>query len=226
MNDPVPSVTVLICVRNGADYLTEAIISAQRQSVPPAQVLVVDDGSRDGSAAAADAAGATVVRQPPLGLAAARNEGVRRAEGTLVAMLDADDLFVVDALQNMCAALRPRSDAIGCVGRRQHFISPELTAEPEFTGTAPPADAGPCVLPAGGLWRRESLLSEPFDTSLVTPDLDWVNRCRELGRITLLLDDVVFHRRVHRNNMSRDVEVRAAYLDVARAALTRRARRV
>lgn len=82
-----------------------AVRSALDQTLPPAEVLVVDDGSRDGTAAAADAAGATVIRlSVNRGAAAARNVGLAAAGSDRVAYLDADDLWLPEHLSAIDAA--------------------------------------------------------------------------------------------------------------------------
>lgn len=89
---PLP-VGVLIPVLNGADTLERAIRSAlaQRPS-PPAQIVVVDDGSTDDTVQVARRLGVDlVVHERNLGLAEARNSGLRRIEHEWAALLDADD---------------------------------------------------------------------------------------------------------------------------------------
>ena len=82
----------VVPVRDGERYLEAALRSLLDQTRPPDELIVVDDGSRDGSASLAEALGARVLRRPPLGAAAARNAGVRATSADLLAFLDADDL--------------------------------------------------------------------------------------------------------------------------------------
>ena len=88
-------VSTIIPVFNGARYLGEAIESVMVQTHPALDVIVVDDGSTDGSAAVAQSFGDRVftVRQQNLGQAAALNAGLALATGEYVAFLDADDLW-------------------------------------------------------------------------------------------------------------------------------------
>lgn len=106
-SDPL-NVTVLIAAKNAAATIGRAVASALAQ--PDArQVLVVDDGSTDDTAAAALAAGdgsshLDIIRLPEnLGPAGARNVGLERANGDFVAVLDADDFMLPGRL----AAMRP-----------------------------------------------------------------------------------------------------------------------
>src|SRR5262245_8955862 len=94
-SDPVLS--VVIPVYNGTLYLPELIRSLSAQQRAPDEVIFVDDGSTDGSAAMIERLGAgldglRVIQQKNQGQAAARNSGLRQARGRYVAFLDADDL--------------------------------------------------------------------------------------------------------------------------------------
>ena len=113
----VPLVTVVIPCRDQAHFLTWAIRSAVRQDYPRVETIVVDDGSTDDTANVAAAAGALVVRQPCLGVAAARNAGLRLASGKYIVFLDADDELLPDAIASGVAILEqePRR---ACVVRR------------------------------------------------------------------------------------------------------------
>ena len=102
MPQPLP-VSVVIPAFNRPDMVTRAVRSALAQRpAPPAEVIVVDDGSTDGTGAAASAAGATVIRHDPgRGGAAARNTGVRAAGHDWIAFLDSDDEYLPDHLDTL-----------------------------------------------------------------------------------------------------------------------------
>ncbi len=101
-----PSVTVVIPAFNAAHCLRDAIASLQKQTLAPAQIVVVDDGSTDATAAVAEQVGAQCLRQSQRGPGAARNRGVAAATGEFVAFLDADDWYAPDKLAHSVAALR------------------------------------------------------------------------------------------------------------------------
>ena len=110
------SISVVIPVYNGESYLEMAIRSALTQTEPPGEIIVVDDGSTDGSAAIARGFGAPVhcLSQPHAGLSAALNRGIERAHGTFLAFLDADDLWMEAKLARQLDALEanPTLDAV------------------------------------------------------------------------------------------------------------------
>lgn len=103
-----PSVTVVLAVRNGERTVRAAIDSVVAQRFEDWELLVVDDGSTDGTA---DVLGSvtddrvTVLTQPPTGVSAARNAAIERARGRLLAFVDADDVLEPDKLQRQVAHL-------------------------------------------------------------------------------------------------------------------------
>jgi glycosyltransferase involved in cell wall biosynthesis len=107
-------VAVVIPVRDRARMVQEAIASVLAQSYRDYTLVVVDDGSADGSAAAAEAvlAGvpvpAAVLRQPARGVAAARNAGVAASTSPWIAFLDSDDLWLPRKLERQMAWLEAR----------------------------------------------------------------------------------------------------------------------
>lgn len=85
-----PRVSVIVPVRDRRDLLRDLSSALAAQTYRDAEVIVVDDGSTDGSAAIAEASGAIVVRTPGVGAVAAREAGVRAARGEILAFTDSD----------------------------------------------------------------------------------------------------------------------------------------
>jgi glycosyltransferase involved in cell wall biosynthesis len=90
-----PLVSVVIPTYNYGHCVAEAVDSALAQTYPAVEVLVVDDGSTDDTRARLAPYGDRIryIHQPNRGLSAARNTGIRNANGTFVALLDSDDTF-------------------------------------------------------------------------------------------------------------------------------------
>jgi glycosyltransferase involved in cell wall biosynthesis len=102
-----PRVSVVICVYNGEKFVGRAIDSALAQGFDGAEVVVVDDGSTDGTSAILARYGdrIRVVRQGNRGLAASRNVGVQASRAEYVAFLDADDVWLAGRLAKTVGAL-------------------------------------------------------------------------------------------------------------------------
>lgn len=110
MSHAHPLVDVVIPVYNGASYLKEAIESVLSQTYAPLHLIIVDDGSQDSSGAIADEyvqrfpSRVQNIRQENKGLSAARNTGIRAAQGELIAFLDADDFWLPRKIEAQVAA--------------------------------------------------------------------------------------------------------------------------
>lgn len=120
-----PQVSVVIPVWNGERHLREAIESVLAQDFRDFELIVVDDGSTDGSAALAESfmsdVRVSVRRQANAGVVAARNAGLRAARAEFVAFLDADDIAKPERLTKQVACLRSRPE-IAVVGSHiAHF---------------------------------------------------------------------------------------------------------
>ncbi|MEP7356397.1 MAG: glycosyltransferase family A protein, partial [Anaerolineales bacterium] len=128
MTTSSPRITVIVNSYNSRPYIAEALDSVLAQTLAPFELLVMDDGSTDGTADVVRAYGPRVQwhQQPRAGVAAARNNIVPRARGDLIAFLDADDFWTPTKLEIQAAAFRasPTPDAV--FGHVQQLISPDL----------------------------------------------------------------------------------------------------
>jgi glycosyltransferase involved in cell wall biosynthesis len=107
------SISVVIPTYNRAELLRRAVDSALAQTVAPLEILIVDDGSTDETAATCASWGAPVryIATPNGGVAKARNVGIGEARGDWIALLDSDDEWVPAKLEAQCAALDAAPDA-------------------------------------------------------------------------------------------------------------------
>jgi glycosyltransferase involved in cell wall biosynthesis len=112
-----PTISVVIPCYNAAPFLCETLDSVFNQTYPVLEVLVIDDGSTDGSGQIADSYGppVRVIRQKNQGESVARNRGMDEARGDWIALLDADDRWVPYKLERQMDALRQAPDDVVCV---------------------------------------------------------------------------------------------------------------
>jgi glycosyltransferase involved in cell wall biosynthesis len=210
------AVSVVIPCYNASGFIGAALDSILGQSQPPEQVIVVDDGSSDGSAEVVGRYAALVsyLRQDNQGISAARNRGIAHADRDLIAFLDADDLWPPDSLALRCAALA-NDHNLSCV-----FGQIEQFAERDFA--LPAARPGRLV---GAMLARRAVFDRigVFDPGLrIGETLDWVARLDESGLRSHMLDAVVLRRRIHASNTVHDRANQIDYLKAVRAALHRR----
>jgi glycosyltransferase involved in cell wall biosynthesis len=121
------SVSVVIPTFNSGKFIGDTVTSVLNQT-HPCEIIVVDDGSTDDTPTqlAAFAEHIKYLRQPNQGVSVARNNGIRRANGDWVALLDADDLWHPQKVEVQLTALSRLSDAsgIGMIGSRAAKVMP------------------------------------------------------------------------------------------------------
>ncbi|MEP7064300.1 MAG: glycosyltransferase family A protein [Betaproteobacteria bacterium] len=198
-------VSAVMPVYNGDRYLAEALDSIDAQTRPVDEIVVVDDGSTDGSAAIV--AGYPKVRylhQPNAGCAAARNRGVAAANGDAIAFIDQDDRWLPGHLARMVGVLErePQLGFVACAVA--NFLSPELTALPP--GVAPAMLAVPQHgMGTNTLVIRRTLFESigTFDPSMVPmDDSEWLLRAVDAGVRFVHFDEPTVSRRIHAGNQS------------------------
>ena len=116
-----PLISVIVPVYNVRPYIEEALESVMGQTYGNLEVILVDDGSTDGSGEVCDRYAArdarfSVIRQENRGLSAARNTGLDAMTGAYVAFLDPDDAFRPDMLRRLLEALRRENVPLAVCG--------------------------------------------------------------------------------------------------------------
>ena len=219
-------VSVIIPCYNTARYLGEALTSACRQTPAPWEVIVVDDGSTDDSAAVAEAFGAPVrcERRSHQGIGASRNHGLACMTGDVVAFLDADDIWTDESISARATLLEGDPDLGGAGGRTEQFISPELPENVRQRLVCPPGTSAARVAGALLIRKRVFDLVGGFDPSLrLGETIDWIARA-DAANVTMgVVDTVVLRRRIHDSNTGVNMaNQRSDYLRVLKASLDRK----
>lgn len=139
-------VSVLIACFNAAPYIRETVESVLMQSWPQIEIIVVDDGSTDGSAEIVSTQFAnrvTLVRQENRGQTAALNVALGRATGEYIQYLDADDLLDPDKIACQLARLEGRPDVVASGRWGRFYGAPQDTRfelEPDLSADLRPLD--------------------------------------------------------------------------------------
>ena len=115
---PAPRIAIIIPAFNAAAYIAETLDSVLAQTLPAAEIIVVDDGSADNSAeiAAGFSPRVKVLRQKNSGTAGARQSGAGVTDSELILSVDADDVLLPSALATLADALRANPAAALAVG--------------------------------------------------------------------------------------------------------------
>jgi glycosyltransferase involved in cell wall biosynthesis len=216
-------VSVITSVRDGEAYIAQAIDSVFAQGVP-VQYIIVDDGSTDATPDIVGAYGNQVeyVRQDARGMSAALNRGLSRAQGELIAFIDADDIWAADKLRVQTALLDARPELDLVFGQFVEFASGRALAEPgrwAVRTTPHPGHASAGSLARTALFRRLGGFNEALKLGCF---IDLIIRARHAGICELTTKHIVYYRRVHGENISIVHRAHVAdYLAIARAALLR-----
>ncbi len=209
--------SVVVPAYNAGSFLKTAVESLLAQGLPGLEIVVVDDGSTDGSSDALKGLPARIVRQANKGEAAARNAGVRASVAPYVTFLDADDVMAPGALAARLEYLsaRPAESAVGGLPSRLIDERGAVVAEVRARMAAKcsfPFRLTDAFYRAGSffpvscslyLYRRELFDRVGYyDESLpAAPDCDF--HFRALKAISIpVLDMPVFDRRLHGSNLS------------------------
>ena len=189
----LPYVSFVIPVRDDAGRLQQCLASIRSNAYPAeaVEVIVVDNGSQDGSSQVATAAGARVLCRRELHVSALRNEGVRATAGEIVAFVDAD--HIIDPHWLACATKHFQDPVVGATGS-SYLAPPHGTWVQRAYGRLRGRVAGVREvewLGTGNLAIRRQVFQalRGFDTSLNTcEDVDLCNRLRASG-YRLVSDD-------------------------------------
>ncbi len=200
-----PLISVIVPVFNGRLYLREALQSIADQGHEPLEIIVVDDGSTDDSAAIAGSfPGVTLLRQANAGVAVARNRGLAASRGEYVAFLDQDDRWTPDKLAVQLSLLLADPGA-GLAVAREHIVLDDGVDElPRWQRPGALEEDHVVHLP-GVVLARRSVFDQVglFDPSYENgSDSDWIVRCRQMGINFAVAERALLLRRIHRGNAS------------------------
>jgi glycosyltransferase involved in cell wall biosynthesis len=195
-------VSLIIPACNAEDYLREAIQSALDQTLPAKEILVIDDGSTDRTAAVAALFGShvKVLRQDNLGVSAARNLGIRSATGPWLAFLDSDDVMAPDRLEVQRRMLVAEPDLEMVFGLQALFTGRKLRASAVENRPVRPGLVPSALFCRASAFDRVGLFDPRYQGAEF---IAWFTRARQVGLRYALADRVVVYRRVHDRNLSR-----------------------
>lgn len=188
-NENTPLVSVLICFLNEEAFLAEAVDSVLEQDYSNWELFLVDDGSTDGSTTLAKA---YAEREPGrityidheghsnIGLSASRNVGIRWSKGTLLALLDADDVWLPNKLSQQVAIMQQQPDVALLCEASEYWSSWSGTGEkdevipigaipgrsyapPQLLLTLYPFGQGAAPCPSGLMIRKELMHGRFFE---------------------------------------------------------------
>lgn len=220
--------SVIVPVFNGERFLGQALESILRQQPRDAEIIVMDDGSTDGTAKIARAHEDRIRYgyQENMGPSAARNAGLALARGEFIGFLDADDIWPPGSLTCLLEILHEEPAVDVVIGKSQ-FLKVR-------TGDKQPDECDEVLKPrtylqlGSGLFRRTAFEKVGlFNTDLrFSEDLDWFLRAGEQGIFIKAIETITLLHRLHENNMTRGTSRNELQIvSVLKRSLDRRRRR-
>ena len=180
------------------------------EAEPGTEIIVVDDGSKDGTAESIEKRGFSnllVLRQDNAGPASARNFGLSRARGEFVAFLDADDMWLEGKLGIQLQIMADHPYAGIVMGNTVGFGEHAEDGDHRFLANWESRQ----FLQLGSALVRRQVFDKAgmFDPALrYAEDVDWFLRVREAGVTIVEHADPVLRYRRHTNNMTNDTDAR------------------
>lgn len=215
-----PLVSVIIPTRNRASLLRETLNSVLCQEYGAREIIVIDDGSEDGTGELCREFPVHYVRTTQRGRSAARNAGASAAAGDLLAFLDDDDLWPERSLSLRVRRWEEDPECHHLVGRVRRF---RVDSEGDVSFLDDERQARHMVgVGAGVMLRKAFFAAGGFDESLSTDeDTDLWFRMKAAGMRLRMIPEICLHYRRHEGNTTSSHEE----IDGQHASLLRSLRR-
>lgn len=222
MTDENPLVSVIIPVYNGGRYLRAALESVFAQTYRAFEVIVIDDGSTDDSAAIAQSfPDVRYIHQSNQGVAAARNNGIEAARGEFFAFIDQDDLWSPEKLRLQVGYLLSHPEIGYTLTQQQFFLGEGETLPPWFRKELFDSVHTGWVL--GTLLVRRTIFEQVgnFATGYsAANDSDWFFRAKAAAIPMAVVPELLLRKRIHdANDSGRAKEILSELLKVVKTSL-------
>ncbi|MGN7613170.1 glycosyltransferase family 2 protein [Magnetococcales bacterium HHB-1] len=224
-----PAISCIVPAYNSASTIQRALLSILSQQVdarlkpvdPLLEIIVIDDGSTDNTASVVQTFALThtqvrLISQDNSGSTAARNHGVRLAEGELIAFLDADDLWLPGKLQQQLIqfAMNPALEICFCHAQN-------ISTDFQNIGEPAAGYISSCMMVTSATLARLGSFNEQEEHSAL---LEWMIKAREKKIPEYLLSEVLVHRMLCEESLSHqgNQQSLSQHIQVIRQTLQRR----
>jgi len=191
---------------NSRRFIQDAIRSVRLQSYSPIEIIVIDDGSTDGSVnLIRSIEGIRYSYQNHSGVASARNMGISKASGSFIAFLDADDLWDKEKI-DMQIRLFNKDHELDCLFcRLENFFDPNSQLPSWLDPAHFSAEKFKSMKSLSTMIVRTEVYERVglFDTKYRSgEDIEWFTRLKDTGIRTFFMPEVLVSRRLHDSNLS------------------------
>ncbi|MDD2723755.1 MAG: glycosyltransferase [Methylovulum sp.] len=224
LQDTPSTISVILIVRNGADYIAEALTSVYQSYLQPLEIIVVDGHSSDDTVAVASQFPKVRIHpQTSFGIPSAYNEGIAQAQGEFIAFISHDDIWLPHKLDIQIAYLQAYPDIGATLGMVKHFL--EAGREPpegfrvELLEKTHPGWIMEALVARRGLFAQVGR----FDASFaVGEDSDWFARAIDAGLAPVVLPQLLVRKRIYGGNASLNADTNQLLLRALRASIQRK----
>ena len=220
-----PLVSIILAVKNGERFISEAINSLLAQTYHSYEIIVVDGQSEDRTAEIVKTfPQIRYVFQGDYGLANGRNLGVKVAQGQLIAFLDHDDIWLNSKLQMQVKYLMEHPNIKYVISKVQFFSEPGFSPRPGFRAQS--FDSSQTAYTPSALLAYKNVFEQVGNFNpvfKVACDIDWFTRAQDNKIPMAIIPSVLLRKRIHSINLSSNVEInRRELMQVIKQSLDRR----
>ncbi len=216
--------SVIVPAFNAEKFIASALESIFTQDYPHHEVIVVDDGSTDGTAAIAQSyPGVHYFYQPNQGPAVARNKGLAHSTGELISFLDADDIWLPGRSSREVQYLESHPEFDCIIAGIRNFLEPGVSQPSWVSDEMLEKDSS--VYQLGTLLAHRWVFEKvgEFDQSYFpSTDTEWFIRLVEAGIRMGIMSEVVLKRRIHAANVSYNTGAAAKMPRILKASIDRK----
>jgi glycosyltransferase involved in cell wall biosynthesis len=210
--------TAIVPAFNTEAYIADAILSIRAQTIPPREIIVVDDGSTDRTPEVVEGLGADIrlIRQENRGCGQATTVAFQAVTTGMIAGLDSDDIWLPHKMERQLQALEQMPDIAACFARMRQF---RHDADQHAHGRVTDAWVRSAMV-----IRTEVAIGTGPIVERIGDLVGWLARVREQGHRMHLIPEVLALRRMRPGSLTyaRTAERDSAYLLAARQAILRR----
>ena len=201
--DENPVVSVVMTAYNSEKFIEEAVLSILNQKYPALEIIVVDDGSEDGTHKLIRSYRdqMKIIYQKHSGIAAGWNRGVDEASGLFLSFLDADDLWTEDKISKQLSVFSNNPEVDISFGHAVQFREPSEDSinknqERVYTKKQPGISAGTIMIKRQA-FEQIGRFNKKWSKGIF---MDWYMQAKEFGLNVHMHPDVFLRRRVHDSN--------------------------
>jgi glycosyltransferase involved in cell wall biosynthesis len=225
MNSKKPLVSVIIPVYNGEKYLGATIESVIQQTYQSLEILVIDDGSTDNSAAIARSyPKVNYIYQNNQGVAVARNTGIANSQGEFIAFIDQDDLWTSNKLAVQIDYLLKHPSLAYTITKMRTFLEPNIDKPAWLKAEFLNSDISAYIV--GSLVARRFVFNQIGDFNPIYKfgnDSDWFFRAIDGGFPVVVIPEMLLYKRIHDANESHKIQAMTDdMLKLVRASIQRK----